>query len=88
MEKKLIEQLQPETRDALENIMDTMGDAGSFYPFLMLLIDVDHQAAEGDPASIKLISMVTDFSRLINAAQRPWPRQQPPPSSTEGYDFY
>ncbi len=63
-------QLQPTTRDALENILDTMTDGVSYHVFLQFLIHIDQQAADGDPASNQLISMVTNFSRLIDVGRQ------------------
>jgi len=59
------------TKESFDTIMDTFATAGT--PFVKLLMAVrqfDAQAEAGDEAAQKIIELVHQFSRLINACQK------------------
>jgi hypothetical protein len=58
----------PQVELALRNIIDTFsgGNNINFVAFLAVLRDMDAKAAQGDMPAIKILKIITDFSRLID----------------------
>ncbi len=64
--------MRPETQKIFSDIVETFSSADHrFLSFMMLVRQLDAQAAEGDKASETLLKIVTDFHRLIDVASNP-----------------
>ena len=65
--------MRPQTKKILDNIVDTMtgADGGvSFIMFRNLLEIIDKKAAENAPESVQIITIVGQFNRLIELANK------------------
>lgn len=63
----------PAIESAMNNVLDTFSGAdggGSFWFFLTMIRALDEQAANGDEPAKVLLKILTDFSKLIDAAQQ------------------
>lgn len=63
--------MKPETQKHFDNILDTMSGADGGIRFVhlrILLEDMDNR--EDDPAAPQIVRMMTNFSRLINIANK------------------
>jgi hypothetical protein len=68
-----LEELRPELREAVVNIMDCFSGAdggASFHQLRLMLGDMDRMAATGDEPAEEIVEMVLRFSRLISAAKK------------------
>ena len=64
--------MRAETQKIFTDIVETFSSADQrFLAFMMLVRQLDEQAASGDPASATLLKIVTDFHKLIDVASNP-----------------
>lgn len=66
-------ELREKTHKAVDNILDVFagGDGGvGFWSFRCLIEAMDAKAAKGDEAAVKIVSIVEQFSRLLDAAKK------------------
>lgn len=62
---------RPETKTALSNILDCFSGAdASFYKLMLLCIELDKKAADGDIAAIQVLDCVIKLDRLIDIANK------------------
>lgn len=67
-------ELRPETKQALDNIVDTFTCSDGGGKFVMMrnaLIALDKQACNGDTSAQKLIELFTRFSKFIDLISIP-----------------
>ena len=68
---KALESVNPELNHSVDNILNTFGGADGgvkFARFCSMLVEVDKQAKAGNESAKRLLSIVNQFSRLVDAA--------------------